>query len=165
SVHVSRSPAYSLNERGFRTQEPLFIRIETSLIQTIGRAARNVDGRVIMYADTITQSMTRAINETNRRRKIQMDYNKKHGIVPTTVKKAVRDVIEATKVAEDQTDYLPEKDVTKMSKKELKALVENLDRQMKDAAKNLEFEKAAELRDLIFEIKAEAFSVIKTKQF
>ncbi len=142
-----------------------FLRSETSLIQTIGRAARNVDGRVIMYADTITQSMTRAINETNRRRKIQMDYNKKHGIVPTTVKKAVRDVIEATKVAEDQTDYLPEKDVTKMSKKELKALVKNLDRQMKDAAKNLEFEKAAELRDLIFEIKAEAFSVIKTKQF
>ena len=90
-----------------------------------------------------------------------MDFNKKHGIVPTTVKKAVRDVIEATKVAEDQADYLPEKDVTRMSKKELKTLVENLERQMKDAAKNLEFEKAAELRDLIFEIKAEAFSVVK----
>ena len=138
-----------------------FLRSETSLIQTIGRAARNVEGRVIMYADTITRSMARAINETNRRRKIQMDFNKKHGIVPTTVKKAVRDVIEATKVAEDQADYLPEKDVTRMSKKELKTLVENLERQMKDAAKNLEFEKAAELRDLIFEIKAEAFSVVK----
>jgi excinuclease ABC subunit B len=141
-----------------------FLRSETSLIQTIGRAARNVEGRVIMYADTITRSMARAISETNRRRKIQMDFNKKHGIVPTTVKKAVRDVIEATKVAEDQADYLPEKDVTRMSKKELKALVENLERQMKDAAKNLEFEKAAELRDLVFEIKAEAFSVIKTKR-
>ena len=141
-----------------------FLRSETSLIQTIGRAARNVDGRVIMYADTITRSMALAINETNRRRKIQIDYNKKHGIVPTTVKKAVRDLIEATKVAEDQADYLPEKDVTRMSKKELKALVENLERQMKDAAKNLEFEKAAELRDLIFEIKAESFSVVKTKR-
>ena len=137
------------------------LRSETSLIQTMGRAARNVEGRVIMYADTITRSMARAINETNCRRKIQMDFNKKHGIVPTTVKKAVRDVIEATKVAEDQADYLPEKDVTRMSKKELKTLVENLERQMKEAAKNLEFEKAAELRDLIFEIKAEAFSVVK----
>lgn len=140
-----------------------FLRSETSLIQTIGRAARNVDGRVIMYADTITQSMARAISETNRRRKIQLDYNKKHGIVPTTVKKSVRDLIEATKVAEEKTDYLPEKDITKMSKKELKTFVENLERQMNDAAKKLEFEKAAELRDLIFEIKAEAFSVIKTK--
>ncbi|NLU10088.1 MAG: excinuclease ABC subunit UvrB [Tepidanaerobacter acetatoxydans] len=140
-----------------------FLRSETSLIQTIGRAARNVDGRVIMYADTITQSMARAISETNRRRKIQLDYNKKHGIVPTTVKKSVRDLIEATKVAEEKTDYLPEKDITKMSKKELKTFVENLERQMNDAAKKLEFEKAAELRDLIFEIKAEAFSVIKAK--
>ncbi|WP_213973825.1 excinuclease ABC subunit UvrB [Tepidanaerobacter acetatoxydans] len=140
-----------------------FLRSETSLIQTIGRAARNVDGRVIMYADTITQSMARAISETNRRRKIQLDYNKKHGIVPATVKKSVRDLIEATKVAEEKTDYLPEKDITEMSKKELKIFVENLERQMNDAAKKLEFEKAAELRDLIFEIKAEAFSVIKTK--
>ncbi|MDD4570028.1 MAG: excinuclease ABC subunit UvrB [Tepidanaerobacteraceae bacterium] len=140
-----------------------FLRSETSLIQTTGRAARNVDGRVIMYADTITQSMARAISETNRRRKIQMDYNKRHGIIPTTVKKAVRDVIEATKVAENAADYLPEKDVTRMGKKELKILVENLERQMKDAAKNLEFEKAARLRDLIFEIKAESFSVVKSK--
>ncbi len=140
-----------------------FLRSETSLIQTIGRAARNVDGRVIMYADTITQSMARAISETNRRRKIQLDYNKKHGIVPATFKKSVRDLIEATKVAEEKTDYLPEKDITEMSKKELKIFVENLERQMNDAAKKLEFEKAAELRDLIFEIKAEAFSVIKTK--
>jgi excinuclease ABC subunit B len=141
-----------------------FLRSETSLIQTIGRAARNVEGKVIMYADTVTQSMAKAISETNRRRKIQMDYNKKHGIVPTTVKKAVRDVIEATIVAEDTVDYLPEKDVTKMNKRELKALVESLEEQMKAASKNLEFEKAAELRDMIFEIKAEVISVIKTKK-
>jgi excinuclease ABC subunit B len=138
-----------------------FLRSETSLIQTIGRAARNVEGKVIMYADTITESMARAINETNRRRKIQMDYNKKHGIVPQTVKKAVRDVIEATKVAEDHGEYLPEKDVTRMSKKELKAYIEKLEKEMKEAARNLEFEKAARLRDLIFELKAEAFSVVK----
>lgn len=140
-----------------------FLRSETSLIQTIGRAARNVEGKVIMYADTITESMARAINETNRRRKIQLEYNKKHGIVPKTVKKAVRDVIEATKVAEESADYLPDKDIRKMSKKELKALLEDLEKQMKEAAKNLEFEKAAELRDMIFEIRAEAFSVIKAK--
>ncbi|MGB4448885.1 MAG: excinuclease ABC subunit UvrB, partial [Tepidanaerobacteraceae bacterium] len=126
-----------------------FLRSETSLIQTIGRAARNVEGKVIMYADTITESMARAINETNRRRKIQLEYNKKHGIVPKTVKKAVRDVIEATKVAEESADYLPDKDIRKMSKKELKALLEDLEKQMKEAAKNLEFEKAAELRDMI----------------
>lgn len=140
-----------------------FLRSETSLIQTIGRAARNAEGKVIMYADTITQSMARAISETNRRRKIQLEYNRKHGIVPTTIKKSVRDVIEATKVAEEPADYLPDKDVTKMSKKELKKLVEELEKQMKEAAKNLEFEKAAKLRDLIFEIKAEAFSTAKAK--
>ncbi|MDK2880012.1 MAG: excinuclease subunit [Thermoanaerobacteraceae bacterium] len=138
-----------------------FLRSETSLIQTIGRAARNVEGKVIMYADTVTESMARAINETNRRRKIQMDYNKKHGIVPQTVKKAVRDVIEATKVAEDGAEYLPDKDVTRMSKKELKNFIEKLEKDMKEAAKNLEFEKAARLRDLIFELQAEAFSVVR----
>lgn len=138
-----------------------FLRSETSLVQTIGRAARNAEGRVIMYADTITESMARAINETNRRRKIQMDYNKKHGIVPQTVKKAVRDVIEATKVAEDGAEYLPDKDVTRMSKKELKNFIEKLEKDMKEAAKNLEFEKAARLRDLIFELQAEAFSVVR----
>lgn len=138
-----------------------FLRSETSLIQTIGRAARNVEGKVIMYADKITDSMARAISETNRRRKIQMDYNKKHGIVPTTVKKAVRDVIEATKVAEDQAEYIPEKDISKMSKKEVKVLIEKLEKQMKEAAKKLEFEEAARLRDIVFELKAEAFSVVK----
>ncbi|NMA65176.1 MAG: excinuclease ABC subunit B, partial [Clostridiaceae bacterium] len=138
-----------------------FLRSETSLIQTIGRAARNVNGRVIMYADTITESMARAISETNRRRKIQLEYNKKHGIVPTTVQKGVRDVIEATKVAEDQAEYIPEKDITKMNKREMKAFIEDLEKQMKDAAKALEFERAAELRDLILELKAEVFSVVK----
>ncbi|MDN5302658.1 MAG: excinuclease subunit, partial [Thermoanaerobacteraceae bacterium] len=92
---------------------------------------------------------------------IQMDYNKKHGIVPQTVKKAVRDVIEATKVAEDGAEYLPDKDVTRMSKKELKNFIEKLEKDMKEAAKNLEFEKAARLRDLIFELQAEAFSVVR----
>ncbi len=138
-----------------------FLRSDTSLIQTIGRAARNVEGRVIMYAETITDSMKRAISETNRRRQIQMEYNQKHGIVPVTVKKAVRDVIEATKVAEDAADYLPDKDVGKMNKKEVKSYIEKLEIQMKEAAKNLEFEKAARLRDIIFELKAEAFSVVK----
>lgn len=140
-----------------------FLRSETSLIQTIGRAARNIDGKVIMYADTITQSMARAINETNRRRKTQLEYNKKHGIVPTTVQKTIREPIEATKVAENEADYLPEKDIEKMSKKELKAFVENLEKEMQEAAKRLEFEKAAEIRDIIFEIKAEKLSIVKTK--
>ncbi|MGI6486005.1 MAG: excinuclease ABC subunit UvrB [Tepidanaerobacteraceae bacterium] len=138
-----------------------FLRSETSLIQTIGRAARNVEGRVIMYAETLTDSMKRAISETNRRRRIQMEYNKKHGITPTTVKKAVRDVIEATKVAEDTAEYTPDKDVVKMNKKELKSYIQKLESQMREAAKNLEFEKAARLRDIIFELKAEAFSVVK----
>jgi len=139
-----------------------FLRSETSLIQTIGRAARNAEGKVIMYADKITDSMAKAISETNRRRKIQIEYNNEHGIVPSTVKKAVRDVIEATKVAEEGSDYLPDRDVAKMSKKELKKFLDKLEKEMKEAAKNLEFEKAARLRDIIFEIRAEAFSVVKT---
>lgn len=139
-----------------------FLRSETSLIQTIGRAARNVDGMVIMYADTITESMKRAISETNRRRKIQMDYNKKHKIVPTTIKKAVRDVIEATKtVAEEPAKYLPEKDISKMNRRELKAYIGKLEDQMNKAARNLNFEEAARIRDLIFELKAESFSVVR----
>lgn len=139
-----------------------FLRSETSLVQTIGRAARNVEGMVIMYADTITDSMRKAISETNRRRKIQMDYNKKHGIVPKTIKKAVRDVIEATKmVAEEPAEYLPQKDVSKMNKKELKSFIRKLEDKMDEASRNLNFEKAARIRDLIFELKAERFSVIK----
>jgi excinuclease ABC subunit B len=138
-----------------------FLRSETSLIQTIGRAARNAEGRVIMYADTITESMAKAISETNRRRKIQMEYNKKHGIVPTTVKKGIRELIEATKEVDKKEDFLPDKDLAKMTKKELKAYVEKLEKKMREAAKNLEFEKAAQLRDIIFEIKAQAFGVVR----
>ncbi|MGB9838975.1 excinuclease ABC subunit UvrB [Thermovenabulum sp.] len=138
-----------------------FLRSETSLIQTIGRAARNAEGKVIMYADTITESMAKAINETNRRRKIQMEYNKKHGITPETVRKGIRELIEATKAAEDKMEYLPDKDINKMTKKEIKALLEKLEKEMKDAAKNLEFEKAAKIRDIIFEINAQVFGVVK----
>ncbi|ADL08407.1 excinuclease ABC subunit UvrB [Thermosediminibacter oceani] len=141
-----------------------FLRSETSLIQTIGRAARNAEGRVIMYADTITESMARAISETNRRRMIQMEYNRKHGIVPTTVKKGIREMIEATKAAEERADYLPEKDLARMSKKELKAYLDKLEKEMKQAARNLEFERAAQLRDIIFEIKAQAFSVVRDRK-
>jgi excinuclease ABC subunit B len=138
-----------------------FLRSETSLIQTIGRAARNAEGRVIMYADTMTEAMARAISETNRRRKIQMEYNKKHGIVPTTVKKGIRELIEATKEVDKKEDFLPDKDLAKMTKKELKAYVEKLEKEMREAARNLEFEKAAQLRDIILEIKAQAFSVVR----
>ncbi|MDN5331176.1 MAG: excinuclease subunit [Tepidanaerobacteraceae bacterium] len=138
-----------------------FLRSETSLIQTIGRAARNAEGRVIMYADTMTEAMARAISETNRRRKIQMEYNKKHGIVPTTVKKGIRELIEATKEVDKKEDFLPDKDLAKMTKEELKAYVEKLEKEMKQAARNLEFEKAAQLRDIILEIKAQAFGVVR----
>ncbi len=129
-----------------------FLRSETSFIQTIGRAARNVEGKVIMYADTITDSMSKALNETNRRRKIQMEYNEKHGIIPTTVKKAVRDVIEATKAAEDQGEYEVNYGDKADSKEELQSLIDKLTKEMKDAAANLQFERAAELRDRILEI-------------
>lgn len=129
-----------------------FLRSETSLIQTIGRAARNVDGKVIMYADTITDSMRRAINETNRRRQIQSEYNKKHGITPKTVYKAVREVIEATKTGEEIEKYNA-KQKEKISKEEIKTIIEALEQEMKECAKNLDFEKAAELRDRIKELK------------
>lgn len=141
-----------------------FLRSETSLIQTIGRAARNADGKVIMYADTVTESMKRAINETNRRRKIQMDYNKKHGIIPQTIKKDIYEVIEATKtvaskplmnIAEAGGTYKVKeiKDVRKLDREELMKLIRELEEEMKIAAKNLEFERAAVLRDLIIELK------------
>ncbi|RNB53806.1 excinuclease ABC subunit UvrB [Brevibacillus gelatini] len=132
-----------------------FLRNERSLIQTIGRAARNAEGRVIMYADKMTDSMNAAIRETERRRAIQIAYNEKHGITPQTVKKAVREVIEATKVAEEKADYLPHADFKKMPKKERLAVIERMEEEMKEAARNLMFERAAELRDLILELKAE----------
>ncbi|NLY61615.1 MAG: excinuclease ABC subunit UvrB [Clostridiales bacterium] len=129
-----------------------FLRSETSLIQTIGRAARNAQGKVIMYADTITGSMRRAIDETNRRRAIQMEYNKKHGIVPTTIVKDVHDLIEATRAAEETSEYQVPKPKTQEG---LKQLIEDLEKEMKNAAAALEFEKAAKLRDEIFKLKEE----------
>jgi len=134
-----------------------FLRSETSLIQTIGRAARNVDGEVIMYADTITSSMKRAIDETNRRRRIQMEYNRKHGIKPETIKKDIYRVIQATKAAEEQEEYTIDKitslNVSKLKKDELEKLISDLEQDMKRAAEALEFEQAAEIRDIIIELK------------
>jgi len=131
-----------------------FLRSETSLIQTIGRAARNVEGKVIMYADTVTDSMKRAINETNRRRKIQMEYNLKHGITPRSIQKGIRDVIEATKVAEESVKYGIRGDEDFLSSDEIEKLIDRLTREMKEAAKDLQFERAAELRDKITELKS-----------
>lgn len=133
-----------------------FLRGERALIQTIGRAARNSEGRVIMYGDKMTDSMAKAIQETERRRKIQIAFNEKHGITPQTIRKKVREVIEATKAAEQKSDYLPQAEAAKMSKKDKKALIERMEKEMKDAAKQLQFEKAAQLRDAILEIKADS---------
>ena len=124
-----------------------FLRSETSMIQTIGRAARNAESKVVMYADSITGSMDRAIKETERRRKIQMDYNKEHGIIPKTIKKDVRDVIGSIMVTEESETY--EVDSTGLSEKEKAKLIKEYTAEMKDAAKNLQFERAAELRDMI----------------
>jgi len=132
-----------------------FLRSERSLIQTIGRAARNVEGKVLMYADTITDSMKRAIDETNRRRRLQQEYNRAHGIVPKTIQKAVRDPLEITYAAEDKATYKAQVKLDKLTKNELKKLVEQLEREMKQAARDLEFERAAELRDMMLELKAQ----------
>ncbi len=133
-----------------------FLRSEGSLIQTIGRAARNVHGKVILYGDVITRSMKAALEETERRREKQIEFNRRHGITPETVKKAVRKVIEATKVAEDPAPYLSQEEISKMSNKKIKEVKEKLEGEMKEAAKNLDFEKAAEIRDIIFELKRPA---------
>ncbi|MGB8955041.1 MAG: excinuclease ABC subunit UvrB [Tumebacillaceae bacterium] len=131
-----------------------FLRAERSLIQTIGRAARNAGGEVIMYADKITRSMRVALDETERRRKIQMEHNEKHGIVPQTINKKVRDVIEATKTVDPKEQFIVEKGIDKMSKKDRDELIMRLEQEMKEAAKSLQFERAAELRDIILELKA-----------
>lgn len=129
-----------------------FLRSETSLIQTVGRAARNSEGRVIMYADTVTDSMHGAITETNRRRGIQMKYNEEHGITPTTIQKAVRDLISISKkVASDEKKF--EKDPESMSKAELEKMMNTLEKAMKKAAAQLDFETAADLRDRMIEVK------------
>ena len=130
-----------------------FLRTETSLIQTIGRAARNADSKVVMYCDGISPAMQSAMDETERRRKIQDAYNKEHNITPNTVKKAVRSVIEATKVAEEEGLY-EGKSPLELTKKELKDYVRKLEKEMKQAAGDLQFERAAQLRDMIFEYKA-----------
>ena len=129
-----------------------FLRSETSLIQSIGRAARNSNGHVIMYADVMTDSMRNAIEETNRRREIQEAYNEEHGITPTTIKKAVRDLIAVSK-AVAETEVKLKKDPESMSKKELKNLISQLEKQMRQAAADLNFEQAAELRDKMIELK------------
>ena len=130
-----------------------FLRSTTSLIQTIGRAARNAEGHVIMYADNMTDSMRAAIGETNRRRKIQDDYNKEHGIKPETIKKAVRDLISISKKIEKE-NFEFQKDPESMDKKELEKLIAQVTKQMKKAAADLDFETAAELRDKLIELKA-----------
>ncbi len=129
-----------------------FLRSETSLIQTVGRAARNADGRVIMYADTITDSMRNAIDETNRRRKIQQQYNEEHNITPTTIKKAVRELIAISKAANEGGIKL-EKDIESMSNNELEKLIRELNKKMHRAAADLNFEEAAAIRDRITEIR------------
>ena len=131
-----------------------FLRSETSLIQTVGRAARNAQGRVIMYADTMTDSMRNAIEETNRRRTIQQKYNEEHGITPQTIKKAVRDLISISKsIAKEEARF--EKDPESMSRKELEKLIADIQKKMKKAAAELDFETAAELRDKMMELKTQ----------
>ncbi|GAB6877588.1 excinuclease ABC subunit UvrB [Thermaerobacter litoralis] len=131
-----------------------YLRSSTALIQTIGRAARNVEGKVIMYADTITDSMRVAIEETYRRRKIQEEYNRRHGITPQTVRKAVRDVIEATHAAERPPEYLAGKRLADLPRHQIPDIVKKLRREMEEAARDLEFERAALLRDMILELEA-----------
>lgn len=130
-----------------------FLRSETSLIQTIGRAARNSEGRVIMYADVMTESMNKAISETNRRREIQMNYNKENGIIPQTIKKKIYDIIQATKSVDERQSSRLNKGYESMDLKELKKEAAKLERDMKRSAADLQFEKAAELRDRLIEIK------------
>ncbi|KIL49968.1 excinuclease ABC subunit UvrB [Jeotgalibacillus soli] len=133
-----------------------FLRSERSLIQTIGRAARNSNGYVIMYANKMTDSMTKALEETSRRREKQIAYNERHGITPKTIQKQIRDVIRATHAAEEAEVYdSPASKLKKMSKPERAKVIESMEIEMKEAAKALDFERAAELRDLILELKAE----------
>ncbi|AIF68079.1 excinuclease ABC subunit UvrB [Terribacillus saccharophilus] len=133
-----------------------FLRSERSLIQTMGRAARNENGHVIMYADKITDSMQKAMDETARRREIQMAYNKEHGITPRTIQKEVRDVIKATISSEESgTNKKDTPDLTKLTKKEKEKVIAEMEKEMKQAARDLNFERAAELRDLVLELKVE----------
>ena len=131
-----------------------FLRTETSLIQTVGRAARNSEGRVIMYADKISPAMKATMDETDRRRAIQMKYNEEHGITPQTIKKAIRDTLEITKKVENEMDFYEGKSVLELTKKELANYSKKLEKEMKAAAKDLQFERAALLRDRLLEVRA-----------
>ncbi|MGE5677175.1 MAG: excinuclease ABC subunit UvrB [Pseudomonadota bacterium] len=130
-----------------------FLRSETSLIQTIGRAARNVDGKVIMYADSITDSMKKAISETNRRRQIQISYNEKNGIEPQTIRKAIHEIIEATTAAEESTKYGVRQEIEHLRKEDIVRLISALEDEMKECARAMQYERAAELRDKIIELR------------
>ena len=131
-----------------------FLRSDTALIQTIGRAARNSEGLVIMYADRITDSMKRAIDETDRRREVQALYNIEHNITPQTIHKKIKNLIETTMVAEGQGEYITQpKSRLKMSASEKDELITTLTKEMRLASRNMEFEKAANLRDMIVELK------------
>ena len=130
-----------------------FLRNETSLIQTVGRAARNAEGRVIMYGDVITPQMRATIEVTENRRKIQDEYNKKHGITPKSVRKSVRPVIEATKAAEEAEIYMTDMKPSEMTKSEIIEYIAKLETEMKAAAQALQFEQAALMRDRIFEMR------------
>ncbi|MFZ5632812.1 MAG: excinuclease ABC subunit UvrB [Bacillota bacterium] len=132
-----------------------YLRSERSLIQTIGRAARNAGGKVIMYADRVTDSMQRAIGETERRRRIQTEFNRQNGITPRTVRKAVRNIIEATRAAEEKEGYGGTAGKRRLSKKELKSAISRLEKEMREAARSLEFERAAQLRDILIEMRLE----------
>jgi excinuclease ABC subunit B len=140
-----------------------FLRSETSLIQTIGRAARNVEGTVLMYADTVTDSMKRAISETNRRRKIQMEYNREHGIDPQTVRKKVSDILLSLQGDPSRSSLTAtpsrrrgrRSDIEMMPREELERLIRTLDEEMHEAAKDLRFEYAARLRDEVHELRRE----------
>ena len=131
-----------------------FLRSERSLVQTIGRAARNAEGKVIMYADKVTDSMRKAIDETSRRRSIQEQYNQEHGIVPKTIIKEIRDLISITKESEDDAKETVQVSYEEMTREEKATLLMKLEKEMKDAAKALDFETAANVRDMILELKA-----------
>lgn len=132
-----------------------FLRSQRSLIQTSGRAARNENGQVHMYADKMTDSMQAAIEETNRRREKQMAYNEKHGITPTTIKKEIRDVIRATYDSEDDQQAELISEYANLSKEEKQKFIDQMEEEMRQAAKELDFEKAMELRDALLELKVE----------
>src|SRR5699024_623803 len=138
------------------TDKEGFLRSERSLIQTMGRAARNENGKVIMYADEITKSMQVAIDETNRRRTIQQAFNEKHNITPKTIKKEIHDLIQATYVTEEDEQSVESiSDIVKLPKEEKEVVIEQMEKEMRAAAKELNFERATELRDIIFELRAE----------